>query len=188
MLIPLRRLVRGAAGGGAAALRGRLRRAARGLDDDELALARRMRELRVEISASLGQVQACGGCCEAMPDPGRGGHCCGSRTEDVFVEDEVAALAAAGTRGRHLRAPEDPLPGCAFRGSLGCSLEAAHRPNVCIRYLCGELRAELAGRGDLVAILERVDELEELYCAFIERRGARREREWLAAIDPRLVG
>ena len=38
--------------------------------------------------------------------------------------------------------------GCAFRGPEGCSLGAADRPNLCVRYVCRELDAELASSSE----------------------------------------
>ena len=38
--------------------------------------------------------------------------------------------------------------GGAFRGPEGCSLGAEDRPNLCVRFACRELEAELRASGD----------------------------------------
>jgi hypothetical protein len=42
-----------------------------------------------------------------------------------------------------LEPPHGDHAGCAFRGERGCSLPPEHRPSVCVRYVCLELREEL---------------------------------------------
>jgi hypothetical protein len=119
---------------------------AREVSDEELRLARRMRELRRALSDLLAGAGACSGCARGHPLPhGRwnGGHCCGGGTFRVFTEDEVASLKLAGTRAADLEPPEGDHAGCAFRGAEGCALAAEDRPSLCVRYICGELRAEL---------------------------------------------
>jgi hypothetical protein len=119
---------------------------------EEIALAVEMRRLREQLSSALAGVNACGGCAHGHALPHgrwRGGHCCGTRTELVFTDDEVAALRLAGTTPGRLVPPAGDVAGCAFRGPQGCSLEVADRPNICVRFLCLELQDELRERGDL---------------------------------------
>ena len=119
---------------------------------EELALAAEMRRLREALSAALAGVVSCGGCAHGHPLPHgrwRGGHCCGTRTELVFTDDEVAALRLSGTTPARLLPPAGDVAGCAFRGPEGCSLDVADRPNICVRYVCQELQGELRERGDL---------------------------------------
>lgn len=78
-----------------------------------------------------------------------GGYCCGSPTENLFTEDELAQLFASGTRPRHLRSAARIQAGCVFRSPGGCSLPPAHRPNTCVSYICQDLARELGQRGDL---------------------------------------
>jgi hypothetical protein len=62
------------------------------------------------------------------------------------------------------------MAGCAFRAPTGCSLDAAHRPSVCVRYTCRELEGELDtrnGRAEIVRLQARMRELSE---RFAERR------------------
>jgi hypothetical protein len=170
------------------ALRRRLRDAAREpAGDDERALARRLRQLRRDLAAALGAVASCGGCAARLvAGVGKagwsGGFCCSGNTEDVFADHEVAALALAGVNPRHLRPPSSERAGCLFRGPTGCSLDPAHRPNVCARYICRELAAELGARGDAKKIFAIVEAIEVAYLELAERRAARRENEWLAEI------
>ncbi len=113
---------------------------------EAVALAKELRELRLEMVEALEGVSACGGCAKGHPEPaGRwsGGHCCGGGTFRVFTQNEVAALKLAGTRMRDLRPPVGDHAGCAFRGATGCSLAPEHRPTICVRFICLELRAEL---------------------------------------------
>jgi hypothetical protein len=168
------------------ALRRRLRDAAREpAGDDERALAQQLRQLRRDLAAALGAVASCGGCAARLgagEAAWSGGFCCSGNTEDVFADDEVAALALAGVKPRHLRPPSSERAGCLFRSPTGCSLEPAHRPNVCARYICRELAAELGARGDAKKIFEIVEAIELAYLELAEQRAARRENEWLAEI------
>jgi hypothetical protein len=123
--------------------------------EEMIALAAELRRLREELVAQLGDVSSCSGCARGHPLPhGRwsGGHCCGTRTDNVFTDDEVAALRLAGTTPARLVPPSGPHAGCAFRGPEGCSLAVADRPDICVRYLCRELEDELRARGDLRAV------------------------------------
>jgi len=108
--------------------------------------AMRLCALRTAMSTAFAHVEACGGCAKGRPDPHghwRGGACCGSRTLDLFSPIEVASLKLAGVSPGDLEPPRGDHAGCAFRGEAGCSLAPEHRPNICVRYVCLELRAEL---------------------------------------------
>ena len=156
----------------------------------ELELAQRMGELRQEMSRALGNARSCSSCTRGYPLPeGRwdGGHCCTGDTLDIFNANEVAALGLAGTGPGDLTPPRADHAGCAFRGPTGCSLAPRHRPTVCARYLCGELRGELARSDELPAIIDLLDELDDAFEAFLDLRSRRMEREELAAIHPDLV-
>jgi hypothetical protein len=120
--------------------------ARREADPRRVALADELRELREQMASAFSDVEACHGCARGHPEPaGRwdGGHCCGGGTFRVFTQEEVAALKLAGTRPGDLTPPKGDHAGCAFRGATGCSLAPAHRPSICVRYVCMELRAEL---------------------------------------------
>ena len=165
-----------------AALRARFRASSRGAraSAGEAREALRLRRLRREILATLGEVQACRSCARGHPLPhGRweGGHCCGAVTLDIFCDDEVAALQLGGARPRDLRAPRGGRAnsGCAFRGPRGCSLSAACRPNLCVRFLCQELRAELRSRGDFGRLVKLITELRRTFGRFQALRAARLE-------------
>ncbi len=113
-----------------------------------VACAKRLRDLRVEMARAFAEagVTACGSCARGRPEPNGhwpGGSCCGSRTLDLFSAPEVAALKLVGVAARDLVPPRADHAGCAFRGPAGCSLPPAHRPSICVRYICLELRAEL---------------------------------------------
>ncbi len=152
---------------------------------EESVLARDLRDLRRRIIVALGHVEACCSCARGHPLPhGRwdGGHCCGGVTSRLFTPDEVASLKAAGTRSRHLRVPADDHAGCVFRGAKGCSLDAEHRPNLCVRYTCPELRRELRARGDLAQIDGLGDELLRTFRKFVEARERRRNDEVFAEL------
>jgi hypothetical protein len=123
--------------------------------EEEARLALDLRRLREELSAALAGVESCGGCAKGHPLPhGRwhGGHCCGCRTDQVFTDDEVAALRLSGTTSGRLAPPAGDHAGCAFRGPAGCSLAVADRPSLCVRFVCRELEDELRARGDLAEI------------------------------------
>lgn len=124
-----------------------------------------LRRLRRLLSDALAGVRACAGCARGHPEPaGRwdGGHCCGGDTFRVFTQDEVAALKLGGTRLSDLRPPRGEQAGCAFRGDTGCSLDPEHRPNICVRYVCMELRTELKEQPRWVRIGELSREIERL--------------------------
>ena len=119
--------------------------------------ARRLRELRAEMSAAFANVEACKSCAKARPEPHghwSGGSCCGSRTLDLFTPTEVAALKLASVSMSDLAAPHGDHAGCAFRGETGCSLAPQHRPSLCVRYVCLELRAEVRDKPEWRRISE----------------------------------
>jgi len=131
-----------------AALRARFRATPSRLSasESQRAMATRLRELRVLLSEAFASVEACHGCAKGHPLPsGRwdGGHCCGGKTLDIWSPEEVFALKLAGVSATSLAPPAGDHAGCAFRGPTGCSLTAADRPSICVRYVCFELRAEL---------------------------------------------
>ncbi len=135
------------------ALRERLECARRvgATSDGERVLGEELRRLRERLDAALGAVRSCSACAAGHPEPfghWPGGHCCGGRTEEIFTDDELAALAHAGTTPGRLTPPRAELAGCIFRGPSGCSLAVRDRPNLCVRFLCRELEAELRERGD----------------------------------------
>ncbi len=115
-------------------------------DPGERDRALELQALKEEMVAVLDPVHACRGCAKGHPEPAGhwdGGHCCGGDTFRVFTKQEVRALKLAGTRPKDWVPPAGEQAGCAFRGPRGCSLAARHRPAICLRYICLELRAEL---------------------------------------------
>jgi len=157
------------------ALRERLQRArdASPTTDEEVALARQLRELRERLDQAVGAVRSCSGCAVGHPEPfghWQGGHCCGGRTEDLFTDDELAALALAGTTPGRLTPPRSELAGCVFRGPTGCSLAVRDRPNLCVRFLCRELEGELTVRGDRREIAAIQAELAGCFARFAALR------------------
>jgi hypothetical protein len=148
--------------------------------EEMIALAAELRRLREALVAALGEVSSCARCARGHPLPhGRwnGGHCCGTRTENVFTDDEVAALRLAGTTPARLVPPGGPHAGCAFRGPEGCSLAVADRPDICVRYLCRELEDELRARGDLRAVKAIASQLASGLSRFSALRAAVRETD-----------
>lgn len=168
------------------ALRRRLREErAAGVDDEERALARAVRDRKRSVSAELRAVSSCGTCATGQPWPRGhydGGDCCSGVTADLFDEHELAALAHAGTRPRDLVPPRDDHAGCAFRGAHGCSLEVTHRPGRCVHYLCDTLRRELHHRGQLDAIEAKLGELDRAMQRYVAVHRARLDRETLAPL------
>jgi hypothetical protein len=136
-------------------------------------LAAAMRRLREQLSAAFVHVQSCSGCARGHPLPfGHfpGGHCCGGRTHEIFSDDELAALQMGGTTSGDFRAPRSELAGCVFRGASGCTLRAADRPTLCVRFTCRELERELAGREDGPKIAALQAELGALFRRFVAAR------------------
>jgi hypothetical protein len=146
------------------------------------------------LDDALGEEQpACRTCARGHPLPnGRweGGHCCGSPTFNLFTPDEVRALGLGGTKPTDLRPPSSEQAGCTFRGSMGCSLAAVDRPNLCVRYLCRELSGQLARRGELRRILTLCAELDATFARFKAAGAGPEEQDELSALldDPRNVG
>lgn len=144
------------------------------------ALALSLRQQREALSVALAGVTSCSGCSRGHPLPhGRwpGGHCCGTRTELVFTDDEVAALRAAGTTPADLSPPAGDHAGCAFRGPQGCSLAPADRPTLCVRFVCRELEDELRERGDLREIKALASALGRTFERYRRLREAEQEAE-----------
>lgn len=148
-------------------------------------LAVQLREQREALSTALGELQSCKTCVRPRSTAWPGGHCCNGSTARLFTNDELVALRVAGTTAPNLSPPRLSLTmGCAFRTRSGCSLHPAHRPNLCVRYTCRELEAELAERGALaqIAVLQRLlratfDE----FCVELQLVHRRLEdREWSA--------
>ena len=159
-------------------------------DAGEQALAREIRDLKERVAAAAGTAACCASCADGLPWPGggyAGGHCCSGRTADIFVDDEVAAVAQAGTSPRALVAPRDPHAGCAFRGPRGCTLEPGDRATLCLRFVCDDLRRELHRRGRLAEVEALIAALEAAYARFGELRRARLERAWLAELERELA-
>ncbi len=155
---------------------------------EERELALELRRLREALSAALEGVASCSGCARGHPLPHgrwRGGHCCGTRTELVFTDDEVAALRAAGTTPLALSPPGGDHAGCAFRGPLGCSLPPGDRPSICVRYICRELEQELDERGDRREIKALAASLGKAFERFRRLRAARVEATTDALGEPR---
>ena len=139
----------------------------------ERQLALELRLLREKLGARLGTVEACAGCARPRSADWPGGGCCSGHTQDLFTDGELAALKLAGTTPARLRAPRARHAGCAFRGPRGCSLEAAHRPCQCVRYMCRELGRELDRRGDGRASARLQEELRAGFERFVELRNER---------------
>lgn len=154
--------------------------------DAEHAAAVELRALKVRVSAMLGSVTSCASCAAGKRWPRgafTGGDCCTGVTADLFSDDEVAALAAAGTRPRDLAAPHDEHAGCAFRGGQGCTLGAEDRPERCVSYMCTLLRRELRERGELAEADTLISELRTTMARFTRLRGARLDDEILEPLE-----
>lgn len=153
---------------------------------EERAAAADLRALKVRVSASLSRVASCASCAEGKRWPRgafAGGDCCTGVTADLFSDDEVAALAVAGTRPRDLRAPTDEHAGCAFRGAQGCTLAAANRPERCVSYMCNILRRELRTRGELAEADAMIAELRSAMARFAALRSTRLDDDILAPLE-----
>lgn len=170
------------------ALRERLRdELATDVDDEERALAGAVHARKLRVAAEVQAVTSCSSCATGHPFPVghyRGGACCSGSTADLFDDNELAALAHAGTRPRDLVPPprNDAHAGCAFRGSTGCTLGVEHRPARCVHYLCDTLRRELHTRGQLDTIEARLRDLDETMQRFRAVHQDRRDREVLAPL------
>lgn len=166
-------------------LRGRMRaERARSVDDDERALARDVLAQKLRVAATLDAVSSCRTCAVGQPWPRGhhdGGACCAGVTGELFDDNEVAALAQAGTRPGDLTPPAggDGHAGCAFRGPRGCTLEVTHRPGRCVHYLCDTLRRELHRGGRLDRIEAELAALDGAMRRFVATRQARLDREVL---------
>jgi hypothetical protein len=155
------------------------------VDDEERALAREVHVRKLRVAEDLRAVASCRSCATGQPLPrGRydGGDCCSGVTADLFDDNELAALAHAGTRTGDLVPPRDDHAGCAFRGARGCTLDVAHRPSRCVHYLCDALRRELHARGQLDAIEAKLGELARAMQRFTAVHQARRDREVVAPL------
>jgi hypothetical protein len=145
---------------------------------EQNALADELRTLRTEAHAATQKVSSCERCAKGHPLPsGRwdGGHCCGGNTGNLFNPDEVAALKLAGTVATKLKPPSSDHAGCAFRGPVGCSLSPVDRPNICLRYVCLDLRAEMKDSGQWARISELNRKLRDTFERFVS---SRREPSW----------
>jgi len=145
-------------------------------------LAAELAALREAMHKGLGEVESCGRCAEGHPLPNgrwQGGHCCGTETHKLFSPAELAALKLSGTTPSKLVAPRSDHAGCAFRGPDGCSLDVADRPNLCVRFICRELSAELRDRGDHPKLRALSKQIEETFIRFVAAREARLEDEML---------
>ena len=157
------------------------------VEADEPTLARAVGDAKRAVAAAITDVVACGSCAVGHPRPigvHPGGACCAGVTAELFDDDELAALAHAGTRPADLRPPsrQHPHAGCAFRGASGCSLATDHRPARCVRYFCDGLRAEVHRRGQLDDLEARLATLDAAMHAFRTAHRARRDREVVAPI------
>ena len=171
------------------ALRARLRAelAATTVDDEERRLARAVHDKKLAVSAAIANVTSCSSCAKGAPWP-RGGYdggdCCAGVTGDLFDDNELAALAHAGTQPQDLVAPagSDTHAGCAFRGPRGCTLELDHRPARCVHYVCDTLRRELHSRGRLDGVEASLAELNAEMQRFTAVHRARVDRDVLAPL------
>jgi hypothetical protein len=93
----------------------------------------------------------------------------------LFTPDEITALAIAGTPAPSMRAPTSDHAGCAFRGPEGCTLDPRDRPNLCVRYVCRKLEAELRARGDWAAIRALGNRLGAAFARFERIRESQEE-------------
>jgi hypothetical protein len=154
------------------------------VDPDDVTLAKELLRLREELSQafSSASVEACTSCAEGHPLPyGRwpGGHCCGSRTDVLFTNDELLAMKLAKVTLEPMVPPPSEQSGCAFRGPAGCSLPPANRPNLCVAYTCRDLERELRRQPDTEDLLRLQAELRSTFERFALRQRARREAELL---------
>ena len=116
---------------------------------EEYATAVELRTLKGRVSGHLAAATSCASCAVGKRWPRgafAGGDCCTGVTADLFGDDEVAALAEAGTRVGDLRAPTSEHAGCAFRGEVGWVLDGVEGV-----YWLGE--------GGTVRVIKHVSEL-----------------------------
>lgn len=154
----------------------------------EVHLALRLRQLREELMSSVGPVESCAHCVRPRSPTWPGGFCCSGRTDALFTDHELAALRLAGTHAAELNPPRARQSGCVFRGPKGCSLKVAHRPCLCVRFTCRELRNELVQRGDCSAIDRLQDELRLAFDCFVEQRQTRLQSNSFAELEASLRG
>lgn len=173
------------------ALRDRLRHARREkVGAEERALALEVRALKQHASAALADTTSCHTCATGKRWPRgahAGGDCCSGVTADLFDDDEVGALAAAGTKPGDLRAPRGDHAGCAFRGELGCTLEAADRPMRCVHYTCMILRRELKANRGLATTDAILVRLRGRMAELVALRQARLAAELIAPLEAALT-
>jgi len=153
---------------------------------DEVQLALQLRTLREQFAARLGGAQACCSCVRPQSTRWPGGHCCSGHTRDRFSDCELGALRLSGTSPRHLRPPRSEQVGCAFRGPRGCSLAVAHRPFLCVSYVCRDLQNELDQRGEGAPLAELKRELHLQFDHFAKARGERERSTEIKALEASL--
>ena len=156
--------------------------------DAETQLALRLRQLREELMARVGPVESCARCVQPRSATWPGGFCCSGHTEALFSDHELAALRLAGTTAAALTPPRANQAGCVFRGPKGCSLKVAHRPCLCVRFVCSELWSELDKRGNCAAIVQLQDELRLAFDSFVQQRSERIESSSFAQLEASFRG
>lgn len=117
---------------------------------ERIAIAERLRDLKVQMARATAAPTVCTGCSKGHPEPAghwSGGHCCSGETLRIWSRAECAALKLTGTDAAALEPPRGDHAGCAFRGPRGCSLAPEDRPSLCLRYVCLDLRAEMKETG-----------------------------------------
>ena len=154
----------------------------------EAQLALHLRQLREELMARIGPVKSCAHCVQPQSTTWPGGFCCSGHTEALFTDHELAALRLAGTTAAALTPPRAHQAGCVFRGPKGCSLKVAHRPCLCVRFVCGELRRELDQRGNCAAIVRLQNELRVTFDRVVQQRDERVESTSFAQLEASLRG
>jgi hypothetical protein len=145
------------------------------VSDEEARIALHLRRLREDLSGAFGAPQACGACARPPSRDWPGGDCCKAPSRGLFTDDELAALRLSGTTPARLKPANADRDGCPFCGRDGCSLAPADRPNVCVRYVCRAVEAELRRRGDRGQIAELQTELQRAFDRFVAVRLARIE-------------
>lgn len=75
-------------------------------------------------------------------------------------------MKLAGVSHSDLEPPRGDHAGCAFRGEAGCTLAPANRPNICVRYVCLELRAEVREKPEWRRISELGAALRDEFARF----------------------